>query len=116
MKDLGGLASAERYLSWSDCVLLVFSVTSRPSFEAVGAYLDTWRRFSSGRRSSAKEAVEQPRSEQLRRRQSLGCEPAANKSSGSEDSDATSAQTTASLPVGPAVILVATKSDLETAR
>lgn len=35
----------DRYLRWADCVLLVFSVTSRKSFEALSAYVADFKRF-----------------------------------------------------------------------
>ena len=39
------LHSPERYLRWADCILLVFSITSRESFRAMEAYLAAWTHF-----------------------------------------------------------------------
>ena len=36
------LYAPERYLKWADCILLVFSITSRESFRAMDAYLAAW--------------------------------------------------------------------------
>jgi Ras-like protein family protein 12 len=35
----------DRYLTWADCILLVFSITSSASFEALTDYLEAWTNY-----------------------------------------------------------------------
>ncbi|XP_059080910.1 ras-like protein family member 12 isoform X2 [Tigriopus californicus] len=89
----------ERYLRWADCVLMVFSITSKSSFSGLTEYLDMWRGFGvqhRSRRASHDAQVGGSSSKDFRR--------------------AVTPTLTLSVAKAPTVILVAAKSDLESAR
>lgn len=89
----------ERYLRWADCVLMVFSITSKSSFCGLSEYLDMWQGFGAQHRS---------------RRASHDAQVGGNISK--DFRRAVTPTLSMSVAKAPTVILVAAKSDLESAR
>jgi len=130
-------ALSMRHFCWSDCVILVFSVISRKSFERITPFINEWKRHvrkttdksnaASGkrpRRASHGAATSSPTSPTRRRRDSHGLqqhEQPKQRKSHHDPPEAAAENQCACLvprrrPGMPALVVAATKCELETAR